>query len=202
MYPCGKQKNYPHKSKTLQKNRTFLAIIKQHMISQSVRRFFQNKRLTGASLLGVSIIILSIFSKYQDNKPLVIATPDEEQSVLVINGGADSSSVADLINKDSDKDGLKDWEEALYGTDPEKQDSNDNGVIDLIEVRKQNSNKMPTEGSINTTDQFGQQFFVAISALKNAGQLDTQSIKDVSETIYSNIKIEDSTPLYTTADIS
>jgi len=202
MYPCGKQKNYPHKSKTLQKNRTFLAIIKQHMISQSVRRFFQNKRLTGASLLGVSIIILSIFSKYQDNKPLVIAPPDEEQSVLVINGGADSSSVADLINKDSDKDGLKDWEEALYGTDPEKQDSNDNGVIDLIEVRKQNSNKMPTEGSINTTDQFGQQFFVAISALKNAGQLDTQSIKDVSETIYSNIKIEDSTPLYTTADIS
>jgi len=172
------------------------------MNSQLVRSFFQNKKLVGASILGISIIVLSLFSRYEDNKSPIINTTEDEQSVLVINGGADSSSVADLINKDSDKDGLKDWEEALYGTDPEKQDSNDNGITDSIEVRKQNDSKIPTKENINTTDQFGQQFFVAVSALKNTGQLSAQSIKDATETIYSNVKQEKVSPSYTVADIS
>lgn len=172
------------------------------MNSQLVRSFFQNKKLVGASILGISIIVLSLFSRYEDNKSPIINTTEEEQSVLVINGGADSSSVADLINKDSDKDGLKDWEEALYGTDPEKQDSNDNGITDSIEVRKQNDSKVPTKENINTTDQFGQQFFVAVSALKNTGQLSAQSIKNATETIYSNVKQEKISPSYTMNDIS
>ncbi len=172
------------------------------MNPQLVRSFLQNKRLVSASILGVGIILLSIFSKYQNNAPIINGSKEEEQSVLVINGGVDSSSITDLINKDSDNDGLKDWEEALYGTDPQNADSNGNGIVDSAEVRKQNNANINNQTTESVTDQFGQQFFVAVSALKNSGEVSSQSIKNAAETIYSNIKTESPVSLYTTNDIS
>lgn len=173
------------------------------MNSQSVRNFLKNKKLVAASILGLTIISLSIFSNQENSKPLITEVNQEEQGVLVINGGA-NDSVADLINKDSDKDGLKDWEEALYGTDPNNADSNNNGVLDGIEVHKQNANKNNQNGQVttSTTDQFGQQFFVAASALKNAGKFDPEAVKETAKIIYSNIKQEEIRPLYTINDLT
>jgi hypothetical protein len=39
------------------------------------------------------------------------------------------------LQKDSDNDGLKDWEEALYGTDPHNPDTDGDGMLDGEEVR-------------------------------------------------------------------
>lgn len=39
------------------------------------------------------------------------------------------------INKDSDNDGLKDWEEAIYRTDPQKPDTDKDGAADGEEIR-------------------------------------------------------------------
>lgn len=173
------------------------------MNSQSVRNFLKNKKLVASSILGLTIISLSIFSSNEASSPLIGEVKQEEQGVLVINGGA-NDSVADLINKDSDKDGLKDWEEALYGTDQNNKDSNNNGILDGTEVHKQNvaKNNQNGEATITTTDQFGQQFFVAASALKNAGKFDPETVKDTAKIIYSNIKQEEITPLYTINDLS
>ncbi len=173
------------------------------MNSQSVRNFLKNKKLVAASILGLTIISLSIFSNKGVSSPLITETKQEEQGVLVINGGV-NDSVADLINKDSDKDGLKDWEEALYGTDPNNKDSNNNGILDGTEVHKQNVAKNTTSGEITTsaTDQFGQQFFVAASALKNAGKFDPETVRETAKIIYSNIKQEDIRPLYTINDLT
>ncbi|MFA6077888.1 MAG: thrombospondin type 3 repeat-containing protein [Candidatus Paceibacterota bacterium] len=173
------------------------------MNSQSVRNFLKNKKLVAASILGLTIISLSVFSNKGVSNPLITETKQEEQGVLVINGGV-NDSVADLINKDSDKDGLKDWEEALYGTDPNNKDSNNNGILDGTEVHKQNVAKNTTSGEITTsaTDQFGQQFFVAASALKNAGKFDPETVRETAKIIYSNIKQEEIRPLYTINDLT
>jgi hypothetical protein len=165
--------------------------------------------LVGASLLGVAIIAVSFFSKMEAGKPAISESQEEESGILVINGGA-STSVTDIISKDSDKDGLKDWEEALYGTDPQNPDTNGNGTSDEAEVRPKNTLKnkaYTTSSSVNspvattTTDQFGQQFFVAVSALKNAGTVDPESIKNTAESIYSGVKYENIKPLYSIGDI-
>lgn len=45
-----------------------------------------------------------------------------------------STPVSKLINKDSDKDGLKDWEEELWGTDLNNSDTDGDGIDDGDEV--------------------------------------------------------------------
>ncbi len=44
--------------------------------------------------------------------------------------------VGDTIEKDADSDGLKDWEESLWGTDPYNPDSDGDGVQDGVQIRK------------------------------------------------------------------
>ena len=41
-----------------------------------------------------------------------------------------------LITRDTDLDGVLDWEEGLWGTDPTKKDTNDDGVFDGVEIAK------------------------------------------------------------------
>lgn len=48
---------------------------------------------------------------------------------------------------DSDNDGLKDWEEALWGLDPNNPDTNGDGILDGQEVEKR-------KGELRASDQF------------------------------------------------
>jgi len=54
------------------------------------------------------------------------------------NGSMDSAEkeLAKIVIKDSDSDGLRDWEEALWKTDPQNEDSDGDGTIDGEEVRE------------------------------------------------------------------
>src|SRR3989344_2462375 len=48
----------------------------------------------------------------------------------VAEASGESSLLAAVATQDSDHDGLPDWEEALYGTDPKNADSKDLGMTD------------------------------------------------------------------------
>ncbi|MFC1721023.1 hypothetical protein ACFL0K_02100 [Patescibacteria group bacterium] len=76
-----------------------------------------------AVLLAVVIVffIISYIGKNDRNN-------NETPNTTYANSG---TSVSDI---DTDSDGLKDWEEALWGTDPQKADSDDDGTIDGEEV--------------------------------------------------------------------
>lgn len=47
---------------------------------------------------------------------------------------AQERAAAEVAKSDTDSDGLKDWEEALWGTNPEKSDTDDDGTEDGKEV--------------------------------------------------------------------
>ncbi len=53
------------------------------------------------------------------------------QEARLLSVGGKSNEVAEA---DSDKDGLRDWEEVLWGTDPENRDSDKDGTLDGQEV--------------------------------------------------------------------
>jgi hypothetical protein len=72
------------------------------------------------------------------------------------------TAVKDLLAIDHDKDGLPDWEESLWGMDPNKSDTDGNGVLDGAEVAPKRNGliqKAQTASaedglSLNTTELF------------------------------------------------
>ena len=93
-----------------------------------------------------------------------------------------------VLAKDSDNDGLKDWEEQLWKTDPYNSDTDGDGTPDGLEI-KQGRNPLvagpndkldtntvtskintETQGDLSETDKFSRDLFVRIVAAKNANQ--------------------------------
>lgn len=68
-----------------------------------------------------------------------------------------------IIEKDSDGDGLLDWEETLWGTDPYKVDTDGDGILDGEYVANRKKDKAPEEivnfEDLSFTQQFSREFF-------------------------------------------
>ena len=79
-----------------------------------------------AALAVTFVFFLNEYVHRNDGKSLYKA-PD-------ITIDATTSKLADINNIDSDNDGLKDWEEVLWGTDPHNPDTDGDGTPDGAEV--------------------------------------------------------------------
>jgi len=156
-------------------------------INKKYKKYLPSKKFTYFILtfigLGVFIFIIStllfgkssFLSKENKNK---LATQK-----LTIN---------ELLQKDSDGDGVMDWEEGLWGTDPNNIKTF-NGTPDAEYVKsKREALQTPGENgldnnSLSETDKFAQQFFASIAALKQNGQVDANTIKNISTSLGQTI---------------
>ncbi|MEI6581082.1 MAG: thrombospondin type 3 repeat-containing protein [bacterium] len=118
-------------------------------------------------------------------------------------------TVNELIKKDSDGDGVLDWEEALWGTDPNKAATFDN-IPDKTYVenkRKELKVANPEDPATNTTNEnnetakFARQFFASIAAMKQNGDVSAETINNVSNALGQNIINPTMIDKYTEADI-
>ncbi len=104
------------------------------------------------------------------------------------------SKIGDIVNKDTDGDGIADWEESIRGTDPNKIDTDEDGVSDLVEIQQQKDQ----ENAKNATDPetetsiFAKQLFTTIASLQESGTLDEESatkiINQVSSSTQKNVQ--------------
>lgn len=158
-------------------------------------------RLIILSLLASVVFVGGAFAlKYNSEKDL--------------SGEISSGSTIFSAEKDEDKDGLKDWEEALWGTSDTDTDSDDNGTGDFEEVEKkrlassspETINKGESEGYLdpkNTTEAFSREFFSQIIALKQAGKLTEENITRSTEDLMKRLSISGGTgKIYTSADLT
>ena len=118
------------------------------------------------------------------------------------------TSVSKLINKDSDKDGLKDWEEGLWSTDLNNPDTDGDGTNDGDEVddnrnpnlpgpddelnqgfvlQKKENNNENFEEDLTATDLFSQNLFGEYLSLRGSGQ----HISDTAKSSLVTSVIED-----------
>jgi len=99
-------------------------------------------------------------------------------------------TVNQLIQKDSDQDGVADWEEALWGTDPNKKITFDNlpdgTYIDNKKKLLNLEDKANTE-NMTETDKFAREFFTAFTAMKASGQVDPSMINNFSNALGQKI---------------
>jgi len=113
-----------------------------------------------------------------------------------------------LLQKDSDGDGVMDWEEALWGTDLNKKASfNDISDSEYIKNKREELKISDGEGlaleeeGLTETDKFAQEFFASLSAMKQSGQIDQNTINNVSANLGQNIVDPTLVGKYTEKDI-
>ena len=119
--------------------------------------------------------------------------------------------IVDLINKDSDGDGVPDWEENLWGTDPTKKISNQGGVEDGVYINKikakveNNSASVTTkptsEENLTQTDKFSRELFSTIAALNQNGSIDQATIDKLSSSLSEQIKNAPARKIYGASEI-
>ena len=110
--------------------------------------------------------------------------------------GYDKMTVGDLVNKDTDGDGVLDWEEGLWGTDPNKKDTDDNGVPDDLEIDKMKIAKginpddpeNKKEENLTETEKFARELFATTAALNQTGVMDEKAIDKITTSVAEQIK--------------
>lgn len=105
--------------------------------------------------------------------------------------------LGDLVSRDTDLDGVLNWEESLWGTDPTKRDTNDDGMSDSVEIEKIKSLTMQSEQgessltkteNLTETDKFSREFFSTIATLNQNGAMDQATVDKLSSSLAEKIK--------------
>jgi len=98
-------------------------------------------------------------------------------------------TINDMVKKDSDLDGVADWEEALWGTDINNTATFD-GLADATYIKQKKDILKITSGydetnsqDLTETDKFAQEFFTSLAAMKQSGQVDAKTINSVSNAL-------------------
>lgn len=98
--------------------------------------------------------------------------------------------VTSLTQSDQDNDGVPDWEEKFWGTDPANPDTNGDGVLDGVEVAR----KKETDGvsidtqNLNETERLAQQIAKTGFALGQAGTITDDGASTLGSQILEDIK--------------
>ena len=112
-----------------------------------------------------------------------------------------------LVNKDTDLDGVLDWEEGLWGTDPAKKDTNGDGITDNVEIKNlkvaQGKTTETTEdiANLTQTDKFSRELFSTVVALNQAGIINQATIDKLSGSLAEQIKNSPQRKTYKIPDI-
>lgn len=109
-------------------------------------------------------------------------------------------TVGTIIQKDSNNNGIADWEEYLWGLDPNK---NGEGNKEFIMAKKATLEK---NGSISDQDEsktitqnelLSKNLFAVIISLQQSGDLDKEAVDSISNIIGGEVKSEDIPDFYT-----
>ncbi len=152
------------------------------------------------SFVIVALVFFLAFKLFSSKDSFFSSKKDTKLSTaqLTVNG---------LIERDSDADGITDWEESLWGTDPKNKVTF--GVADEIyvknkreELKKSEGIDQNTNGGAETeTEKFARQFFASYAAMKTSGEISDATINDFSSALAEKVSDPVIIDQYTERDI-
>lgn len=166
-----------------------------------------------ALICAAGIIALAFFSRAGDTAPNSLAI--KNNSLVAIN-----NTVREQLVKDSDNDGLADWEESLWKTDPNNPDSDGDRTNDGEEVLAgrdpilagPNDSMVPVAGTaasntnteeLNETQKLGRRLFAEYAEKKQRGESFTEDdITSLLMPLAGSISPTKSAAQYTAADLT
>lgn len=118
--------------------------------------------------------------------------------------------VEDLLQRDTDGDGVLDWEESLLGLDPTKTETTA-GTPDITVANKLRANDAGEAGTseaeggseenLTETDKFSRELFSTVAALEQSGSLDQATAEKMVNSLVENIQNSPQRKIYTLADL-
>ncbi|HAQ02670.1 hypothetical protein A2467_01870 [Candidatus Nomurabacteria bacterium RIFOXYC2_FULL_36_8] len=135
-------------------------------------------------IIGVVFGVIKIV-KYFKNKP------NSKTPVKVL--------VKDIVQKDSNSNGIADWEEYLWGLNPSKNGpENKEFIMAKRKTLAENNNTLsPQNNEAKENEQLSKELFSVVMSLMQSGNLSEESISEVSKTIGSKIEVEQIPDIYT-----
>lgn len=123
----------------------------------------------------------------------------------------DTIAIGDLVNKDTDGDGILDWEEHLWGLDPTKAETTpgipDSSVIKKLKAEQGLSANGLNEGdegyteNLTETEKFSREFFSTIVTLNQNGVMDEEMMERISNSLSEHIQNPITRKIFSPADI-
>lgn len=147
-----------------------------------------SKKVFALILVSISLVTCAfVFAEYKNETDTASTYTAQNQTTNLVAGTIDTY-------KDTDGDGLKDWEETLWGTDPK-----------VADAEKLNKNKTPTAKkteNLTATDKLARSFFSQYMNLKEVGlQNDKDSQENIAKGIFSDTNFVQAPKPYTEKDI-
>lgn len=146
------------------------------------------KRVYKIGLLLLLVVILR-FGAY----PLV-------QNLFDKNKIPENITVKQFVDIDTDSDGLPDWEESIWGTNPEKTDTNSDGISDFDFVTSKKQGLATTEQ--NETTILSTEIMQTIFALLNKDANSAQAIANLGDAAGQSIVNPQPTNKYTSSSFT
>ncbi len=119
-----------------------------------------------------------------------------------------NSEIGELISKDTDGDNILDWEENLWGTDPTKKDSDDDGVTDdkeiaasKVETVGNTSSSSSESAKLTETEKFSDQLLATAASLTGSGSADEAVLNNIGLSLVNNLEKTTQKKVYTIKNI-
>lgn len=149
--------------------------------------------IRGGVALGLLAIILGVQTTWF--KSLFNKKTTEEVASTV--------TVGDIVDRDSNQNGIMDWEEQLWGLDPTKALTNGVSNKELISQKKKALGiEEDSNESLNETDILARDLFTLTSALSQSGEANDQALQGVAAKFGSVIDVKSLQNNYSLTNLS
>ncbi|MFH1201098.1 MAG: thrombospondin type 3 repeat-containing protein [bacterium] len=153
---------------------------------------------------------------------LLKTTPIFKNTVSFVQGNQengltayDNMTFGDLVNKDTDGDGILDWEELLYGLDPTKKETAP-GTPDSMAIEKLKMQQVQQELSLlnndstgnqgteklTQTEKFSRELFATVAATSQNGVMDQATIDALGASLAEKIENPIVRKVFSTSDLN
>lgn len=115
------------------------------------------------------------------------------------------ATVSDLVTQDSNKNGIPDWEESLWGFDPKGDGEANKKAIEARKAENRRAAGLTEEPStpVTATDELSRSLLSTILALQQSGTLTQEALTNLAASLGDNVDaVHAEVPTYTQADLT
>ena len=105
----------------------------------------------------------------------------------------------EIIQKDTNTNGIPDWEESLWGLDPSKDGQSNKEFIlaKRASLASENGAAVTSDEPVSENDALSREFFAVVMSLQQSGNLDQNTLRAVSDTVGKKIVADPLPAIYT-----